>query len=654
MGKVHFILGIHNHQPTGNFHHVFQWAYDHAYRPFLDVLKDYPAIKISIHHSGPLLDWLQQYHPDYIEDYRHLAKDGRVEIMGGAYYEPILPIIPDEDKYGQLQLMKEKLRDMFHYDAVGVWVPERVWEPYLPRFINRTGYKYVVLDDVHFLYAGLKEDDLTWMYITEDSGYPVIAFPDLQTLRYMIPFHTVEAIERYFRSFAEREDDVILVMADDGEKFGVWPGTFKHVYEDKWLMDFFNMLSRISDEDWFDMLTFEEAVSKFQPRGRVYIPTASYIEMTEWVLPTDMQKDFEKLVKEYPQWKPYLRGGHWRMFFSKYYESNLMKSRMLEASRVVSQLEDAQLKSKAKEYLYRGQTNCAYWHGVFGGLYLPHLRRAIYENLIKAESIAVQKHLEIKEIDFDADGSDEILIRTDRFFAVMDREHGGIIEFDDYSVPANLINVMGRYPEAYHEKVYQAISPDEVDGTKTIHEVVLAKEKNLSDYLIYDKYHYKAFLDFVKGEGNYTVEDFYKGHVENPYIYKESYIDGENIGVCFTSEVGSKCIHVLPDGIKASYEMKEPIFAIIPIAFYDPSIQLNVDGINHAVSSIRELHVSHLSVHIPFMNVEHVISTSGHIIGFYPIYTVSNSEAGFEKVYQGTVFVVRIDKGYIKWGVHVQ
>ncbi len=649
MGNVYFILGIHNHQPTGNFEHVFQWAYEHAYKPFLEVLKQYPKIKISIHHSGPLVDWLVANHRDYIEEYKHLASEGRVEIMGGAYYEPILPIIPDEDKTGQLLLMKKKMREILNYNPVGVWVPERVWEPYLPKFIAGAGYKYVVLDDVHFLYAGLKEGDLTWFYATEDSGKVVMAFPDLQILRYMIPFHTVEDIEHYFRSFRDKDEDVILVMADDGEKFGVWPGTYKHVYEERWLHRFFDMLSRLIEEEWFSMITFEDAVNQFKPKGKVYMPTASYIEMTEWVLPPDMSKEFEALVKERQDIKTYLRGGHWRMFFSKYYESNLMKSRMLEASNVVASTDDAEKKESAKMYLYRGQTNCAYWHGVFGGLYLPHLRRAIYENLIRAEKEALGdiRKVEVVEKDFDSDGYPEIIVRRPELFAAIDTEYGALMELDFYAKAENLINVMGRYKEAYHDKVYEAISPDEVDGTKTIHEVVLAKEKDLAQYLVYDKWHYMAFLDF---DGVYGPGAFFKGEVSTmPLVYRTWHL--ADVGATFVSGTGQKHICIMGNGVEVSYDMKKDIIVLVPMAFYDPSISINVDGLHHSVSSVLEIHKSSLSVDIPFLGIRHMLTTDGDIVGYYPIFTVSNSEAGFEKVYQGTVFVVRIKSGSIKWGV---
>ena len=51
-GRIRLAMVLHNHQPVGNFDHVFKEAYDTSYRPFLDVLTEYPNISISLHNSG--------------------------------------------------------------------------------------------------------------------------------------------------------------------------------------------------------------------------------------------------------------------------------------------------------------------------------------------------------------------------------------------------------------------------------------------------------------------------------------------------------------------------------------------------------------------------------------------------------------------------
>ena len=61
-------LVLHNHQPIGNFDGVFEQAYQDSYLPFLDVFEQYPAeLKISLHTSGPLMEWLDQKHGEYLD-----------------------------------------------------------------------------------------------------------------------------------------------------------------------------------------------------------------------------------------------------------------------------------------------------------------------------------------------------------------------------------------------------------------------------------------------------------------------------------------------------------------------------------------------------------------------------------------------------------
>ena len=100
MGKITFIIILHNHQPVGNFDWVFNDAAHDAYLPFLEVLDRHPGIKIGLHTTGPLLEWFENNLPEYLDRLTSLVERGQVEILGGAFYEPILSVLPDRDKTG--------------------------------------------------------------------------------------------------------------------------------------------------------------------------------------------------------------------------------------------------------------------------------------------------------------------------------------------------------------------------------------------------------------------------------------------------------------------------------------------------------------------------------------------------------------------------
>src|SRR6202451_2460410 len=100
--------------------------------------------------------------------------------------------------------------------------------------------------------------------------------------------------------------------------------------------------------EWLEMVPPGEALATHAPLGRVDLPTASYTEMMEWVLPTPVRQKFHALQEEFagrPDVRRFLRGAFWRGFFSKYVEANLLHKKML---RVSSKLRHANLKGSKK------------------------------------------------------------------------------------------------------------------------------------------------------------------------------------------------------------------------------------------------------------------------------------------------------------------
>ncbi len=140
MSLVTLLLGIHNHQPVGNFEQVFRQGFDQCYRPFLDVLERHPHIRLSLHYTGPLLDWFAKEEPLFLERLRSLIATGQVEMLGGGLYEPILSVIPDRDAVGQVNGLSQRLEDLLGVRPQGLWLAERVWDGGLPKKLAPTGF----------------------------------------------------------------------------------------------------------------------------------------------------------------------------------------------------------------------------------------------------------------------------------------------------------------------------------------------------------------------------------------------------------------------------------------------------------------------------------------------------------------------------------
>ena len=247
MAKFQLVLLIHAHQPVGNFDDVMERAYTQSYLPFVEVLSRHPAVRVGLHFTGSLLEWIEKLHPEYLAELRGLVKRGQVEMVGGGFYEPILVAIPPQDRHEQITRLADYVEKHFGKRPRGAWIAERVWEPQLPSSLAPFGVEYTLVDDNHFLGAGFELNQLYGYYLAEDLGHTVKVLPGLKSFRYLIPFRAPEETIQLLRTCAAEQPGGFAAMGDDLEKFGIWPGTHDLCYRNGWLERFFAALKSFDD-----------------------------------------------------------------------------------------------------------------------------------------------------------------------------------------------------------------------------------------------------------------------------------------------------------------------------------------------------------------------------------------------------------------------
>ena len=243
--------------------YILEEAYARAYMPFFHVLKAFPDVKINLHFSGYLFSWLCEHKPDYIELLKKMKKRGQLEIVSGGMYEPVLALLSEEDGISQIKTHQDLMESVFHERPKGMWLAERVYEPQIPKTLHKADIAYTLVDDNHFKSIGLEDKDLYGYFVTEFEGHPLFVFPGLEFLRYSIPFKPLSVLDEYFKTI-EKENGDLAVFGDDGEKFGLWPGTFDSVYTEKWLQSFFQYLTE--NKSWLKTRTFSEYIAENKPQ----------------------------------------------------------------------------------------------------------------------------------------------------------------------------------------------------------------------------------------------------------------------------------------------------------------------------------------------------------------------------------------------------
>jgi alpha-amylase len=410
--------------------------------------------------------------------------------------------------------------------------------------------------------------------------------------------------------------------------------------------------------------------------------------MGEWALPADEGVAFAKAVHDATaERRPearWLRGAIWRNFQVKYREVNDLHKQMLRASDLVDGLADGASRARALDDLFAGQSNDCYWHGLFGGIYLPDLRVAALARLIAAEDIALGGPGAAVEsgllLDLDLDGSDEALLVDDgQIVAIKIDEGGGIGRWDLRAARHPLVAVMRRRPEAYHEKLRAhdagagaalaaGANHDDSDGSRSasIHDIVASKQEGLADLLQYDGYERRSGLVRLLAT-TATADDVAAGAAADLVAAHEApwtltAIDASWVTLSFAAGPvrlvktirlgGGRLTPRLAVEVSVENVSAEPFEALFGIEFAtmllgggsNPAAWHDVDGrrIPHdefaTASGVDRLISGNDQLGIRLETLVQPASDAW----ISPIRTVSNSEGGFELVYQGScVLAVR-------------
>jgi hypothetical protein len=552
---IHLLFGIHCHQPVGNFDHVLETEFQRAYAPFLLVAEEFPEFHFACHYSGWLLEWIANHHPNFIDHLGRMVARGQVELMAGGFYEPVLSAIPRRDRRGQIEMHQAFLEAKLGARARGAWLTERVWEPELVSDLVACGIDYVTVDDYHFQCAGFDREQLTGYFFTEDAGTRIGIFPIDMQLRYMTPFHSTADTVDYLITRREELGWQAVTIADDGEKYGTWPGTHKLVYQDGWLRRF---LKEVCAHPLIQPSTFSEYLAAHRSQGLAYLPNASYFEMSEWSLPAVKAAGLVRLVDEEKRRgdldavKPFISGGIWKGFFVKYPESNRMHKRALALSARIDGATGPAI-DEALRHLYAGQANDAYWHGVFGGLYLPHLRHTVWRELNRAEAtLGVAEAVRVW--DEDADGHDELHLTNGQLHATVNVAAGGLLcELSDLASGINFGATIARRFEHYHlphdPPPEAALAAPDTEAVQTIHDIAGRAMEKVRGELVYDASpplsgHVRLLAD---GEPN-APRVVPGGTPQTPSVVQPAHLDGTTVMAAVAEGVTRECHYELLDG----------------------------------------------------------------------------------------------------------
>lgn len=659
--SVSLLFGVHAHQPAGNFIEVVDDAHARSYGPFIRTVFAYPEFRFAIHFSGWLLALLLERFPEDMALLAEMVARRQAEVFGGGDMEPVLAAIPARDRLRQLDALGDRLERAFGQRPRGAWLTERVWEATVVASLADAGLDYVTVDDYHFLCAGREPGELSGYFSTEDDGRRLDLFPISEQLRYRLPFAPADETVRYIESLAETGGATAAIYFDDIEKFGVWPETYEWVYEKKWLEHF---IEGVLASPTIRPRHFGDFHREERTRGIVYLPTTSYAEMGEWTLNASRADIYAELIERAKRegttdrHRPFIRGGIWRNFMSRYPEANWMQKRMLELSARLARLPAGQQTASMHDLLHRAQANDAYWHGLFGGIYLPHLRRAVWNALVGLERglADADPRPPMACSDIDLDGHDEIVLANAGIIAVVrDDGEAALIEFDGIGLAHNFGDALQRRREHYYRSVTGATQGRGADGSgiASAHDRVSFKHEIAAEDLRPDARPRSSFVD------TWIAPD---GGEQSPNYQRHGAARAAFVGTVSGGAV-TKSFALRADGIDARWSFDNVLSGRfrIEINLAMPSCDGFLGRIVHGGEVLGGLAAPlDLPQTAELVLEDRVLGGKVTVtfdppcaVSVRPLLTVSQSEAGFEKIMQAVTLTAMATLGPVAAGLSV-
>ncbi|GHU65744.1 glycosyl hydrolase [Spirochaetia bacterium] len=372
--KLHIVLGVHGHLPNGSGEDEFEALYNTEIKPLVSTLYNFPRVNMVFHYSGVLLYWIERRHPELFMILEELLSRKQAELLGGGFYEPMMPLLAPADKVGQIEMLTTYLRKQFGKRPQGCWVPQGAWEQNLVGPLTACGMSYTFLEERYF------ETDSPGPCISEDQGKLITVFP-------------------------------------------VSSGLGKDIIQDE---KFFEKLRGALDPGQEHLVTVFLAPGNNRGRG--------YQKFFEFLSGQDADIEFTTSAKIYKSLrfldKRYFSGNSPRQILVKRPAANSLYAKTIYTHGVLNQLRgDKVRKRTALEELWKAQDSCLYGDALVSS----SLRKTAYKALLEAEKIAREKGKftpSLSIFDYDLDGEGEYLFQDEKINCYIKAEGAGIFELD--------------------------------------------------------------------------------------------------------------------------------------------------------------------------------------------------------------------------------
>lgn len=423
LDKMQFLLGFCFSPPIHASEEELETYYHATVKPFISMAYRFPDVPLTLFFSGPLLEWLQNRHPEFLTALSEMIKRKQVEILGGGFYAPLLPLIPPTDRLGQIEELTTQVRKLLGKRPRGLWLTKGVWDPALVVHLTGSGMEYTFLEEGDFRRVGVSSQQVGLPRLTENQGRLLTVFPFHQDLAQRIQEGDFESFTNLIPSRRRKDRQLLSVFltVDSPEE-----GAF-FTRPEAGLEAFLQLVRSFYPE--IEAITASGFLKKNQHTlERSYFSATTYEELCRRTGQTAKASGASQ---------------SWKQFLAHDEVANQLYNKMVYVHLLVSSLRGDKYKKKsAYDDLWKAQN----WWGFLGGGDSEALgvhRRRTFAALLSAEALLRDRttfQASLTSQDFDLDGVKEFLFQGSSYNLYIDPVGGQVFEWDFLDRPWNYID----------------------------------------------------------------------------------------------------------------------------------------------------------------------------------------------------------------------
>lgn len=445
--------------PVCSSHPVQDKVLQKHLKQFFTALNRMDGMPFVLNLSGSVLEWIETRHAEYFTLIKDFIEKKQLEVIGPGYYEPLLPLIPPQDRVGQLEMTTDFISSRLGKRPRGCWITGSAWDSSIISNLHSCGFNYTFLDKKLILSNSPCDYQGTLPVISEYLGKSITIFPiDSETL---FNSETPENLLTQLFESSDRDEvnlfTIFIPLTSVPDYFHSEKG------KNSWFEDFVEASREITGCS-FEFLLPSQVYASSIPRIVSYVPVGASAFVNQW----------GKLNPKNDGKCPVEKNSIYN-FLLKFPEAKELYSKMQYINTVVNQIRgDKERKNDGRGFLYKAQNCEGFWFTGKNGVLNRANRSLAYKNLMEAELISRKTECFVSSaatFDYDGDGLREYLFSFEDINYYI-RSYGGCIflledlkslwNYGDTSLNRDLAGHPG---DTYHKKIFNdhLIAKDSLD-----------------------------------------------------------------------------------------------------------------------------------------------------------------------------------------------